>query len=163
MPTNYSNPDVQKNLRTAEDAGDVTVNVFVFDFANAAYKPAALVSGDTIQIGTIPAGEKLVAHLSRLDLPIIDTNGAPTGTGTVGITGSAADIAASQTLSATAKILVGSSFALATADVGDPNVDTPVYLTLTANVATLATTGKIVFHQVSRPFMNGDPDNGTVG
>lgn len=163
MPTNYFNPDVQKNLRTAEDAGDVTVNVFVFDLANTAYKPASLGVGDTIQIGTVPAGEKLVSHLSRLDLPIFDTAGSPTATGTVGITGSAAAIAGSQTLSATAKILVGSGFALATADVGDANVDTPVYLTFTGAAATLATTGKIVFHQVSRPFRNDDPDNGTVG
>jgi hypothetical protein len=163
MSTIFTNPGVSRNLRTADDAGDLTFNAFVFDLANTAYAPTAIANGDKIQIGTVPAGEKLVAHLCRLDIPVIDTDVSPTATGTVGTAASAAAVAGSQTLSASAKLLTAEDFALTTAEVGDANVDTPIYLTFTAAVKTLAATGKIVFEQVSRPVRCDAPDFAVVG
>lgn len=162
MTTKYFNPAVLRNLRVADDAGDVTCNIFVFDFADKSYAPATLGVGDSIQIGTIPAGEKLLPHLSRLDLPAVDTNGTPTGTFTGGTASSAAALLASHAAQ-TAATIVGAGFALSTGEVGDANVDTPILLTMTAAVATVAATGKIGFEQFSRPIRCDAPDNAVVG
>lgn len=152
MTVIYKNPQVQKNVNTAEDAGDLVHNQFTFDFAKS-YAPGstALGVGDQIQVGVVPAGEVLVPHLCLLRIPAIDSNGSPTGTAAIGTATTdnalkaTASVAAAQTLS-------GEDFTLTTGPIGADNADTPIYLTIKAVMATQITTGKIIFDQVCRPW-----------
>ena len=156
----YANPAVVRNLRTTDDASDLTVNIFNFDLADSAYKPASIANGDQIQIGTLPGGEALVPHLCRLDVPIIDSDGSATGSASIGTADTPAALKATTSVAA-ALLLTNEDFALATAGtIGNANDDVPIYLTFTAAVATLATSGKITFVQISRAFRQ---DEATVG
>lgn len=148
--TTYANPSVGKNVRTSEDAGQLTLNLFVFDLAATAYQPPALAQNDLIQIGLVPLGEKLVPHLCRIDVPQLDSNGAPTGDYAIG-TLADDDALKGSAASETAVTLFGEDFALATAAVGSASDDTPIYLKAVNASATLPVVGKIVFFAVSRP------------
>ena len=155
--TIFANPNVTHNLRNTGNAAGLSINIFNFDLADSAYKPAAIGVGDKIQIGTIPAGDALVPHLCRIDVPIIDSNGTPTGSASIGTTGFPSALNATGAVAA-AQLLSGEDFALATAgNIGDANVDTPIYLTFTAAVATLAATGKITFVQITRALRQDEP------
>jgi len=158
MPNIYVPINVSKNVATSEAASNLTFNKFVTDLSKAASGfqvlgiPATLVApqiGDQIQIGVIPAGEILVPHLCRFTNPIIDSGA--TGIASLGTTALPAGIKATASVQAAATY-VGSGFAISTGEVGADNAETPVYLTFTAAVATLAATGLIVWDQVTRPW-----------
>lgn len=139
----YKNPAVLQGKAVPQQAGELVLPAReVFDFANTAYKPAAIVNTDKIQIGVIPAGCKLVPHLASIQIPIIDTNGAPTGQASIGTATTPAALKAAAAVSGAAQRLTGED--LLPADIGAKDVDVPVYLTFTANVATLQTVGKIL-------------------
>lgn len=101
----------------------------------------AIANGDQVQIGIVPAGMVLVPHLSLLQLPILDSDANDTLTYKIGTEASTAAVAAQQGGGA-AVTLSGEDLVL-TGTVGDPDEDTPIYLTATAAAATLANTGDI--------------------
>ena len=161
--TIYANPAVSRNVRNTGNASDLTVNVFVFDLANTAYRPASIGVGDQIQVGVVPAGDILVPHLCRYDSAVVDSNGTPTGSASLGTIGTPAALKATTAVGAT-QLLTAEDFALATAGtIGDPNADVPIYLTFTAAVATLAATGKITFVQITRAAREDGIDGAAVG
>src|SRR5574337_1116439 len=94
--------------------------------------PAAIASGDQIQI------------------PEVDSAGAPTGKYKLGTAGTIAAIAAEQNGSA-AVSLFGEELVL-TGVVGSPTDDTPIYLTASAAVATISATGTLVADLVLRAW-----------
>jgi hypothetical protein len=156
--TTSKNPNVDGPQATPCEAGGLKFNRHVFDFA-ASYAPAAVVTGALIQIGVVPAGNKLVPHLSRIAIPALDTNGAPTGDYTVG---SADDPDALKAAAAaeTAVVLSGEDFTVVTSELGALAEDVPVYITATGDFATVAATGKVFADLVIRPFDSnaGDTD-----
>jgi hypothetical protein len=140
--TTYANPAAERSMANNDRVGDLVVNPFAFDVANAAYKPASLAISDKVQIGIVPAGCVLLPHLSLIRIPALDTNGSPTGSASIGTSASAANIKATTSVSA-AQTLSGEDFLLTNGPIGSRTVDTPIYLTFTAAVATLQTTGTI--------------------
>jgi len=146
------NPGVSKNVRTSEDAGQLTLNHFEFDLA-ASYRPTsfAATTSDRIQIGEVPAGEVLVPHLCRIAVPVLDTHNSPTGDYSIG-TADDADALKGTAASETAVVLSGEDLLVQPDGVGSRDQPTPIYLHALGAHATLAATGKVVFDQVSRPF-----------
>lgn len=149
--TDFKNPATLQGKAIPTEAGDLKINREVFDFANTTYRPAALTTADRIQVGTVPAGCKLVPHLSRLSAPTIDSNGAPTGDYTIGSNGDP-DALKGSAPSETAVVLSGEDFLLATADLGAKYVDVPIYVVPIANSATVPVTGKFIGDWVIRPY-----------
>lgn len=148
----YQSHGVSKNLRTSEDAGQLTYNRFVFDFA-ASYRPPTFTnaSSDKIQIGEVPAGEVLVPHLCRIEIPAIDTHGSPTGDYSIG-TADDPDALKGTAASETAVVLTGEDILVQASGVGDRDEPTPIYLVALGAHATVAPTGKVVFEQITRPY-----------
>lgn len=146
------NPAVSKNLRTSEAAGQLTLNHFEFDLAGP-YAPStfASTSSDRIQIGEVPAGEVLVPHLCRISIPALDANGSPTGDYAIG-TEDDPDALKGTAASETPVVLSGEDLLYPAPPIGSPNVPTPIYVSALAAHATLATSGVIVFDQVTRPY-----------
>lgn len=147
----FKNPAVLQGKPVPTQANQIAPVREVFDLANPAYRPAAVANGDRIQIGVIPAGCKLIPHLTCIRLPQIDSNGTPTGQAQIGTANDPDALRAAGAVNA-AQTLSGEDFTLATADLGAKFEDVPVYLAFTANVATLAASGKIVVDLALRPY-----------
>lgn len=147
----YKNPAVLAAKATPTCAGQPKINREVFDFANTAYRPAAIGVGDLIQIGVVPAGCKLVPQLSRISVPALDSNGAPTGDYEIG-TATDPDALKATAPSETAVTLFGEDFNLTTADIGAKSVDVPIYLRAIAASATAPVAGKVIADLVIRPY-----------
>lgn len=144
----FKNPRVTPKV-TPFAVGALYVDRQAFDLSDAAYKPSALASGDKIQIGVVPAGCALVPQLSTGKVPILDTNGAATAAYTIGTADDADALLASKDGDAAVTVSPGD---LLGATVGSPEEDTPIYLTLTAAAATLATSGVITCDWVFRAW-----------
>lgn len=142
MTTIYKNPAAERSMANCDSAGDLVLNPFAFDLSNANYKPATLGIGDSIQIGIVPAGCVLVPHLSLLRIPALDTSGSPTGSASIGTAAAPASIKATAVVSA-AQTLSDEDVLLVNGPIGSRTVDTPIYLTFTAAVATVQTAGTI--------------------
>jgi len=152
----FKNPAVLQGKAVPAQAGGLCLNREVFDFAATAYRPAAIANADRIQIGVVPAGCKLVSHLSQIRLPVIDTNGTATGQASIGTNGAPAALKAAGAVN-TAQILSGED--LTAADIGAKEVDVPIYLVFTAAVATAQVAGKAIADLVVRPYdSNVDTD-----
>jgi hypothetical protein len=149
MATNYAAPAVN-TVNSSEDAGQLTFNAFDFDFAKS-YAPAALGAGDKIQIGVVPAGEKLVPQLCRLDMLKIDT-GTPTGDYSIGTEDAPTALKGSTASETSAAVLFGEDWSLATGAVGSADEPTPIYIVIINASDAVPTTGVIRFEQVSRPL-----------
>lgn len=138
---------------TAFAVGAVYVDQQVTDLAQSSDFPAAALNADQIQIGIIPAGHVLVPQLTLLQVPQLDTNVSATGKYKIGTDASVAAVAAEQNGGA-AVTLFGKDLVL-TGTVGSPTDDTPIYLTLSAAIATQAATGKIVANLAMRAYRQG--------
>lgn len=152
MATTYAPGVLSKGVvATSEDAGQLTFNPFTFDFANTAYRPTTLVAGDKLQIGLVPKGERLVPHLCRADMLKLDTHVSPTGDYSIGTSATTDALKASTAAETAAATLFGEDWALSTAEVGSDTDDTPIYIVIINDIATVPSTGKIKFWQVTRP------------
>lgn len=136
-------------VRTSEDAGQLTYNRFVFDLANAAYRPAVVAIADGIVVGVVPAGELLLPWLSRLDIPQIDTTA--NGQASLGTIAVPAALKAAGVVNA-AQLMTGEDFLTPAAVIGSRTVDTLIVLRFTVGVTTLAASGKIIGQFVTRPW-----------
>lgn len=146
----YKNPAVDGPQATPCAAGELKTNRHVFDFAGN-YAPASIAVSDLIQIGVVPAGCKLVPQLSRASIPILDTNGAPTGDYTIG-SADDPDALKGSAAAETAVVLFGEDWTAVTGELGAKAEDVPVYITATAAAATAQVAGQIVADLVIRPF-----------
>lgn len=144
-------PNIFNNVATPEAAGQLTLQKFVFDFADKAYS-SDIALGDKLQIGLVPKGHKLVPTLCRLDMLKIDTDVSPTGDYSIGDDTTTTALKGSTPSETAAATISGEDWALATAEIGSDVEDTPIYIYAIAASATTPTTGKIVFWQVIRPF-----------
>lgn len=151
MATTRTPPNVVNGVATATEAGGLTINRGFYDFADKTYA-GNLAAGDKLCIGLVPRGQKLVPHLSRIDMIAIDTNGAPTGDYSIGDDTTPTALKGSTASETAAAILSGEDFALATAEIGSNDADTPVYVVVINASATTPTTGKIQSWLVTRPW-----------
>lgn len=113
-------------------------------------------SGDNIQIGVVPAGCKLVPHLCLLQVPVLDTNAASTVKYKIGSVATVGALAAEVTPGNNATSTVASaSFLVGAAGFGSATDDTPIYLNLSAAVATqpaAGARGKVLFDVALRAW-----------
>lgn len=147
----YKNPNVDGPKSMPLQAGQPVIAPEVFDFANTGYRPTDVNNGDLIQVGVVPAGCKLVPHLSRLSIPQLDTNAAPTGDYTVG-SADDPDALKGSAAAETAVVLSGEDFTAGTSALGAKYVDVPIYVKAVADFATTAAAGKITADWVYRAF-----------
>lgn len=144
--TQYNNPKMVGGI-TAEASGAVYVDRQVTQLADPVTFPHGLQVGDQVQVGIIPAGHVMLPYLSVINFPKLDTNAAATGTYNLGTDTTpnlfGAAINAGQVKKA----------ALTGLDVvGDPEEDTPIYITVTAAIATQVATGRIVLDVAMRAW-----------
>lgn len=137
---------------TPTERGSLYIDRQVTDLADRSFIPANLAIGDNIQIGVVPAGCKLVAHLSAIQVPVLDTSGTPTVKYKIGSVATVAALAAEKTPGAAASVVAPSDFVIGATGWGSPTDDTPIYLNLSAAIATQAATGKIVFDVALRAW-----------
>jgi hypothetical protein len=153
--TQYLNPKLRAGF-TPESAAAVYVDRQITHLNDRVEVPAHLVNGDKLQIGVIPAGATLIPDLSTVRIPVIDTNGAPTATGTIGTPDRSNSLAVTQTLSAPVYLrgydLNYNGQDTDTTIYGSADSDIQILLTLTAAVATQAITGRIVCDFAFRAF-----------
>lgn len=134
---------------TPDESGDLLLDRQITNLADRSFIPAALAIGDNIQIGVVPAGAVLVPQLSNIMLPPLDTNATPTVKYKIGSVSTVASLAVEKTPLAVKSEVRAADFLLGTV-FGSPTADTPIYLNLSAAIATQATTGKIVADWVFR-------------
>lgn len=138
---------------TALAVGALYVDRQKTKLSDATAFPAAAANGDQIQIGIVPAGMVLVPQHTLLQIPQLDTNGAPTGKYKIGTEASLAAVAAEQNGSA-AVTLFGKDLVL-TGTIGSLTDDVPLFLNVSAAIATQATAGTIVADLALRAFVPG--------
>lgn len=155
--TTYTNPATERSLVNTDSAGVLACNPSKFALG-ASYAPSDINTGDLIQIGIVPAGCKLVPHLCRISVPVLDSNGAPTGDYSIG-SATDPDALKDTAASETAVVLSGEDFTADTSELGARNVDVPVYIKALADSATTPTTGTIDVDLVIRAYdANVDSD-----
>ena len=128
------------------------VQRFKFDLG-ASYAAGSATAGTKLLIGYVPADCVMVRHLSRLEIPEMDTHGTPTGDHEVGTEADPDALLASIASETAATVYSGEDFRTDTATgvIGSITADTPIYLTVTNVLATLGT-GVIVFDVAYRAF-----------
>lgn len=142
-----NNPKLVSRI-TPEANGTLYIDRQVTNLADPVQVPA-LANGDLLQIGVVPAGCKLVEHLCRLQVPLLDTNASKTGKFKIGTAAVADALVAEYTIAGAVADLQPNFKAV---EIGSADTDTPIYLTLTAALATQATTGKILFDVAMRAY-----------
>ncbi|MGH8117636.1 MAG: hypothetical protein ACREPJ_10080 [Rhodanobacteraceae bacterium] len=133
---------------TPAASGALYIDRQVTNLADPLQVPAHA-NGDRLQIGVVPAGTKLVPHLCRLAVPKLDTNGSGTGKVKIG-TADTADALVAEAAATSAINDLQTSFKAA--EIGSATADTPIYLTLSAALATQVTSGSIVFDLALRAW-----------
>lgn len=149
MATTY-NPAVRQGKAVPTEAGSLKLLREVYTLGSS-YASTDINNGDLIQVGVVPAGCKLVPHLSRLSVPAIDSNGAPTGDYTIG-SATDPDALKGTAASETAVVLSGEDFDLVNGALGAKAADVPIYVKAIADSATTPTTGSFVADWVIRPY-----------
>lgn len=121
----------------------VGVPRFKFDLS-ASYASGAATDETLILLGYVPADCVMVRHLSRFEIPQLDSNGAPTGDFEIG-TAADPDALVASAAAETAVVYFGEDIRTDTATgvIGSKTEDTPIYLRVVNAIATLGT-GTIV-------------------
>jgi hypothetical protein len=155
LMTTFFNTKLRSRV-TPDASGDLCLDRQITDLDAAGFLTSAPASGDNIQIGVVPAGCKLVPHLCLLQVPALDTNAASTVKYKIGSVATAAALAAEVTPGNNATSVVpAASFIVTAAGFGSPTDDTPVYLNLSAAVATqpaAGARGKVLFDLALRAW-----------
>lgn len=128
----------------------------VTDLDASGFLTAAPASGDNIQIGVVPAGCKLVPQMCTIQVPVLDTNAASTVKYKIGSVATPAALVLEKTPGNNAKSTVAASdFIVGAAGFGSPTDDVPIYLNLSAAVATqpaAGARGKVIFDVAFRAW-----------
>lgn len=143
-----NNPKLVSRI-TPTANGALYIDRQITDVSDPVQVPAALANGDQLQIGVVPAGSKLVPRLCTLQVPLLDTNVTKTGKFKIGTAGTADALVAEYTIAAAVTDLQTN---FKDVEIGSSTDDTPIYLTLSAALATQATAGKIVFDVALRAW-----------
>jgi hypothetical protein len=150
MATFYNPANRNRALSNVAGVGQLQYDYFVFSLA-ASYASGASADESLIEIGRVPADQVLVPHLCRLSLPVLDSNGAPTGDYEVGTAADTDVLLASRAAETAAAVIFGEDWLVPAAEIGSQTEDTPIYIRVSSVIATLGT-GSIVFEQVTRPY-----------
>ena len=129
--------------------GVVGYDKYTFSLA-ASYASGAATDETLILIGYVPADCVLIPHLTRLDIPQLDSNGAPTGDYEVG-TAADPDALKASAAAETAVVLFGEDFRQDTGPIGSKTEATPIYIRVSNVIATLGT-GTITFEPAYRAW-----------
>ncbi len=121
---------------------------YTFDLS-ASYATGAGADESLIVIGYVPADCVLIPHLSRLSLPVLDTNGAPTGDYEVGTIADTDALLATRAAETAAAVSTGEDLLYPTTGIGSATEPTAIVIRVSAVIATLGT-GTIVFEPVYR-------------
>ena len=144
----YNNPKLNSRI-TPTANGALYIDRQITDISDPVQFPAAAANGDLIQIGVVPAGTKLVEHLCRLQVPKLDTNVSPTVKFKIGTATTADALVSEATQTAAINDLQPQFKAV---EIGSATDDTPIYLTLSAAIATQAASGLIKFDVALRAY-----------
>lgn len=145
------NPANTGRAQSVFAAGVVGYQRYSFSLA-ASYATGAATDETLLLIGYVPADCKMIRHLSRLEVPQLDSNGAPTGDFEIG-TAADPDALLASAAAETAVVVFGEDWRTdaATASIGSQTEDTPIYLRVSNVIATLGT-GTIVFDVAYRAW-----------
>lgn len=152
--TTYNNSKLRARA-TPEEAGALYIDRQVSNLADKSFVSGVPASGDAIQIGVVPAGCKLVAHLCTIQVPVLDAHAsAATVKYKIGSVATVAALVAEKTPGNNAtSLVVASDFIIGAAGFGSATDDTPIYLNLSAAIATQPTVpGKVVFDVALRAW-----------
>lgn len=152
----FKNPANEQHELSVLAQGVLATDRFTFNLA-ASYATGAGADESLIVLGYVPSDCKLVEHLSRLYLPILDTNGAPTGDYEVGTEADTAALLATAAAETAASARFGEDWIRQTTSIGSKTERTAIVLRVSNVIATLGT-GTIVFEPVFRawnPFIDG--------
>lgn len=144
----YNNPKLNSRI-TPTANGALYIDRQVTDLSDPVQFPASAANGDQIQIGVVPAGSKLVPRLCTLQIPLLDTNASKTGKFKIG-TAATPDALVNEYTIAAAVTDLQTNFK--DVEIGSATDDTPIYLTLSADLATQAASGKILFDVAMRAW-----------
>lgn len=140
---------------TPSDSGSLYIDRQITDLNASGFITANPASGDNIQIGVVPAGCKLVAHLSTIQVPVLDAHAsASTVKYKIGSVAVPDALVAEKTPGNNATSLcITTDFKVGATGFGSATVDTPIYLNLSAAVATQPNPrGKVVFDLAIRAW-----------
>lgn len=145
---NPANEGVAGSLFAAHVVG---LQRFEFDLS-AGYASGAGTDETLILIGYVPTDCVMVRHLSRAEIPQLDSNGAPTGDYEIG-TAADPDALKASAAAETAVVLSGEDWRTDTDTgvIGSQTEETPIYIRISNGIATLGT-GTIVFDLAYRAF-----------
>lgn len=146
----FKNPLNDQHELSLFQQGTLGMEPFVFDLS-ASYATGAATDESIIVIGYVPADCKLVEHLSRLYLPVLDSNGAPTGDYEVGTLADTDALLASRAAESAASVIFGEDWIRQTTSIGSKTEKTAIVIRVSNVIATLGT-GTIVFEPVVRAW-----------
>lgn len=123
-----------------------------YSFAlNGSYASGAGADESLIVIGYVPADCVLIPHLSRISLPVFDSDGSPTGDVEIGTVADTDALKASFAAETAAAVLTAEDLLYPAAVVGSKTVPTAIVIRVVNVIATLGT-GTIVFEPVYRAW-----------
>lgn len=148
----FSNPANDGRELNVPDAGTVSFDRFTFNLA-ASYASGYIADESLLLIGYVPAACAMVRHLSRLEVPQLDDDGAPTGDFEVG-TAADPDALTASAAAETAVVFFGEDWKTdaATGVIGSATERTPIYLRVSNVIASAAATGVITFDLAFRSY-----------
>lgn len=154
--TTYNNSKLRARA-TPAGAGQLYIDRQITNLDATGFLTSAPASGDNIQIGVVPAGCKLVPQLCTIQVPVLDAHASASTVkykiGSVATVGAlAAEVTPGNNL---ATIVAASAFIVGAAGFGSPTDDTPIFLNLSAAVATqpaAGARGKVLFDLALRAW-----------
>lgn len=152
----HKNPENAQHELSVLAQGLLAFDRFEFSLA-ASYASGAGADESILVIGVVPPDCVLVPHLSRLSLPVLDTNGAPTGDYEVGTLADTDALLATRAAETAAAVTFGEDWLVPTSPIGAPGVSTDIVIRVSNAIATLGT-GTIVLDAVFRawnPIIDG--------
>lgn len=130
--------------------GVLAFDRFTFDLTKS-YATGAAADETILVLGYVPVDCKLVEHLSRIYLPVIDAGGVPTGDYEIGTLTDTDALLASRAGESAAGMIVGAGWLRQTTSIGSQTEATAIVLRVSNVIATLGT-GAIVFEPVFRAW-----------
>lgn len=153
----HKNPKNAQHVLSVLAQGLLAFDRFEFSLA-ASYASGAGADESILVIGIVPPDCVLVPHLSRLSLPVLDTNGAPTGDYEVGTLADTDALLLTRQAETAAAVTFGEDWLVPASPIGAKDVATEIVIRVSNAIATLGT-GTIVFEPVFRawnPLIDGN-------
>lgn len=146
----FRNPVNDQHSLSVLAQGILAYDRFTFDLS-ASYAVGAGADESLLVIGHVPVDCKLVEHLSRLYLPVLDSNGAPTGDYEVGTIADTDALLATRAAETAAAVTFGEDWIRQTTPIGSQEDKTDIVIRVSNAIATLGT-GTIIFEPCFRAW-----------